>query len=290
MTAERGESVRTTSCGVFDLPIGMGAAPRGPVFSDEIMHGLGPGPVCVQVGVEYITTNSSGEANGELLFGDTSIFSADRESTAAERAYQLTTAVKVLPERGTFIVGLRLAEETGLISLRIRWFAFRAGELDKQFRPSRAGEPMLLVNPDTIVLQPKTTAHISPVFINMPGEACTFTVTDPEGGSIDNNGTYTAPAREGVYEIRIEAMSDPTVFTYAFAIVSQKKKETSGESAGKNLNGRGRRHVCRAEYGPRAGARGAVQRGEPHHRLRGQAARAGRPVHGGLRDGAARAA
>lgn len=88
---------------------------------------------------------------------------------------------------------------------------------------------MLLVNPDTIVLQPKTTAHISPVFINMPSEACTFTVTDPEGGSIDNNGTYTAPAREGVYEIRIEAMSDPTVFTYAFAIVSQKKKETSGE-------------------------------------------------------------
>ena len=229
VTAERDESVRTTSCGVFDLPIGMGAATRGPIFSDEIMHGLGPGPVCVQVGVEYITTNSAGEANGELLFGDTSIFSADRESTAAERAYQLTTAVKVLPERGTFIVGLRLAEETGLISLRIRWFAFRAGELDKQFRPSRAGEPMLLVNPDTIVLQPKTTAHISPVFINMPSEACTFTVTDPEGGSIDNNGTYTAPAREGVYEIRVEAMSDPTVFTYAFAIVSQKKKETSGE-------------------------------------------------------------
>ena len=61
----------------------------------------------------------------------------------------------------------------------------------------------------------------------MPSEACNFSIKDPEGGSIDNNGTYTAPAREGVYEIRVEAVSDPSVYTYAFAIVSQKKKETA---------------------------------------------------------------
>lgn len=228
VTAERGETARTASCGVFDFPIGMGGASRGPLFSDEIMHGLGPGPVCVQVGIEYITADAGGGTAGELLLGDASIFSADREKAAGERVYQVSTGVKVLPERGTFIVGLRLAEDTGLISLRVRWFAFRAGELDKQFQTRRAGEPMLLVNPDTIVLQPKATAHISPVFINMPGEACIFTVTDPEGGSIDNNGMYTAPSREGVYEIRVEAMSDPTLYTYAFAIVSQKKKEQSG--------------------------------------------------------------
>ncbi len=227
--AERGETARVASCGVFDFPIGMGTAGRAPLFSDEIMHGLGPGPVCVQVGVEYITADAEGGASSEILLGDASIFSADREKVAAERVYQVSTAVKVLPERGTFIVGLRLAEDTGLISLRVRWFAFRAGELDKQFQTRRSGEPMLLVNPDTIVLQPKATAHISPVFINMPGEACNFSVTDPEGGSIDNNGTYTAPAREGVYEIRIEAMSDPTLYTYAFAIVSQKKKEQPGQ-------------------------------------------------------------
>ena len=179
----------------------------------------------MQIGVEYITSDGRGGTSGELLFGDTSIFAAEQRQSAAERVYQLNTAVKVLPERGTFIVGLRLLEDTGLISLRIRWFAFRAGELDKQFQQHRAGEPMLLVNPDTIVLQPKETAHISPVFINMPSEACTFSIKDPEGGSIDNNGTYTAPAREGVYEIRVEAVSDPSVCAYAFAIVSQKKKE-----------------------------------------------------------------
>lgn len=226
VTADRPEPARSTACGVFDFPLGMGAG-KGPLFSDEIMHGLGPGPVCVQVGVEYITSDANGNASGEVLFGDASLFAADRPASGAERVYQVTTGVKVLPERGTFVVGLRLGEETGLISLRIRWFAFRAGEIDKQFQPHRAGEPMLLVNPDTIVLQPKSTAHIAPVFINMPSEACNFSIKDPEGGSIDNNGTYTAPAREGVYEIRVEAVSDPSVYTYAFAIVSQKKKEAA---------------------------------------------------------------
>ena len=225
VAADRPEPARSTACGVFDFPLGMGGSARQVLFSDEIMHGLGPGPVCVQVGIEYINTDGSGATTGELLFGDTSIFGAEHRQTPPNRTYQLNTAVKVLPERGTFLVGLRLLEDVGLISLRIRWFAFRAGELDKQFQPHRAGEPMLLVNPDTIVLQPKGTAHIAPVFINMPSEACTFSIKDPEGGSIDNNGTYTAPAREGVYEIRVEAVSDPTVCAYAFAIVSQKKKD-----------------------------------------------------------------
>ena len=48
---------------------------------------------------------------------------------------------------------------------------------------------------------------------------------DPEGGKIDNNGVYTAPAQEGVYEIKVEALAHPEVFTHAFMIVSQKKTE-----------------------------------------------------------------
>jgi hypothetical protein len=49
-------------------------------------------------------------------------------------------------------------------------------------------------------------------------------MVDAEGGQIDNNGVYTAPAKEGVYEIRVEAISDPSIYTHAFAIVTQKKK------------------------------------------------------------------
>lgn len=189
------------------------------------MHGLGKGPVYVDVGVEYIDAASEPDGSGEILLGNVSLFKSDAPAGGEERIYNLSTAVKVLPERGTFVVAVNLEKPTGLISLRIRWFAFRLGELSKQLKPQDRGERMLMLNPDTIVLAPKAAAHLSPVFVNMPSEACTFRVMDPEGGTVDQNGLYTAPAREGAYEVRVEAVSDPTIYTHAFMIVTQKKKE-----------------------------------------------------------------
>jgi hypothetical protein len=43
---------------------------------------------------------------------------------------------------------------------------------------------------------------------------------DEDGGDVDNNGVYTAPAKEGVYEIRVSAISDPSVYACAFAMVT----------------------------------------------------------------------
>jgi hypothetical protein len=97
--------------------------------------------------------------------------------------------------------------------------------VNQKIKPKHEGEKMIMIHPDTFVLPPKATAHISPVFINMPTEACNYKVLDAEGGSVDNNGVYTAPSKEGVYEIRVEALSDPSIYTHAFAIVSQKKRE-----------------------------------------------------------------
>lgn len=217
--------LRSTACGVFNLSLGLGADQKGPAFSEEIMHGLGKGPVYVDVGVEYIDAASEPGGSGEILLGNVSLFKSDAPAGGEERIYNLSTAVKVLPERGTFVVAVNLEKPTGLISLRIRWFAFRLGELSKQLKPQDRGERMLMLNPDTIVLAPKAAAHLSPVFVNMPSEACTFRVMDPEGGTVDQNGLYTAPAREGAYEVRVEAVSDPTIYTHAFMIVTQKKKE-----------------------------------------------------------------
>ena len=53
-----------------------------------------------------------------------------------------------------------------------------------------------------------------------------YTLLDPEGGKIDNNGVYTAPAQEGVYEVKDGGdRSNPEIFTHAFVIVSQKKAD-----------------------------------------------------------------
>lgn len=208
--------------GVFDFPLGLGYSQKAPMLSDEIMHGLGKGSVNINVGIEYITSTQSGETAGELLLGDASLFS---EGGVDDRIYNISLGVKVLLERGTFIVGLRAGESSGLISIRIRWFATKIPEAVSSAASENKAERMIIANPDTIVVQPKGTVHITPVFINMPGEVCAYKVLDQEGGSVDNNGLYTAPAKEGVYEIRIEALSDPTVYTHVFAVVSTKKKE-----------------------------------------------------------------
>ena len=222
---------RQTACGVFDLGLGLGYKPREPVFSEEIMHGLGKGPIYVEAGVEYLSADSGqGADRSEILLGDVALFAKDGSPREEERIYNVSTAVKVLPERGTFVVGVSPGEASGLISLRIRWFAMRMTEMGKQIHPARDGEPYILINPDTVVVPPKGTAHLSPVFINMASEACSFRLVDAEGGAIDNNGVYTAPAKEGVYEIRVESISDPSIYTYAFAIVTQKKKGGAGDT------------------------------------------------------------
>lgn len=229
-SAEQPESQRNTACGVFNLSLGLGADQKGTIYSEEIMHGLGKGPVYVDAGVEYITADEKSGGSGETILGDLSVFAGDAATAGEERIYDLRMGVKVLHERGTFIVGVKLGGQTGLISLRVRWYAFRLGEQNQQIKVPEKNERMLMVNPDTIVLAPKATAHLTPVFVNMPSEACAYRVMDPEGGTVDQNGLYTAPTREGAYEVRVEAVSDPTVYAYAFMIVSQKKKEETDEN------------------------------------------------------------
>ena len=82
-----------------------------------------------------------------------------------------------------------------------------------------------MVQPDTIVIPPKGSVHIRPVFINMQEEALVYNLMDPEGGKIDNNGMYSAPAQEGVYEVKVSVLGKPDIYTHAFIIVSQRKTE-----------------------------------------------------------------
>jgi hypothetical protein len=216
---------RSNSCGVFEMSLGNGGESGRVYFSDEIMHGLGNGPVCVEIGIEYISRNAAAKENREsIILGDGSIFASDN-TVSDDKIFQLDQAVKILPNRGTFIVGVRPKVKMGKIGLRIRWYAFKPEDLEKRVYGLKDQKGCIMINPDTIVLPPKGSVHINPVFINMPEEALSYTLLDPEGGKIDNNGMYTAPAQEGVYEIKAASISDPEIYTHAFIIVSQKKSE-----------------------------------------------------------------
>lgn len=218
------ENANTTS-GVFEMSLGNGGEVGKSYFSEEIMHGLGTGPVYVEIGIEYISRETAGNGNREsIILGDGSIFAEDKTITD-EKIIEVDHAVKLLPSRGTFIVGVRPKEKLGRIGIRIRWYAFKPEDLEQRVYNTKEQKGCLMVQPDTIVLPPKGTVHINPVFINMPEEALVYTLLDPEGGKIDNNGMYSAPAQEGVYEIKVSVLGKPEIYTHAFAIVSQRKNE-----------------------------------------------------------------
>ena len=65
----------------------------------------------------------------------------------------------------------------------------------------------------------------------MKATGITYELTSPGSGEISSDGVYTAPTREGVYEIRIYCTEMPVICTYAYAIV---RKKMVGEPAGRD--------------------------------------------------------
>jgi hypothetical protein len=55
----------------------------------------------------------------------------------------------------------------------------------------------------------------------------TYELTENGSGEITSDGIYTAPAKPGVYEIRIYCTDMPVITTYAYAIVEKKAAEGS---------------------------------------------------------------
>lgn len=206
--------------GAFDLSIGNAGETGKTYYSEEIMHGLGEGPVYVEIAYEFLN-KEKGNLKEEIVFGDGELFAAGE---AEEKQMQISYAVKVLPERGTFIVAVRPRNKTMRTSLRIRWYACKAEDTGKNISRLKEKQGMILISPDTITTTPKGIVQIQPKFVNMPQEACSYEVLDQAGGKIDNNGIYTAPTAEGVYEVKVSCISAPEIFAHAYIIVSAEKK------------------------------------------------------------------
>lgn len=213
------EKGREFVTGVFDLPLGNARDQAKVSFSEEIMHGLGEGPVYVEAGIEFLSKKDN-RLREEILLGDVSLFSGGE---AEEEYLQVSCGVKVLPERGTFIVAVKPKNKIYRNSIRIRWYACRTEDTDKDISKMKAKKGMLVLSPDTITTTPKGVVQIQPQFVNMPAEPCSYEVLDITGGKIDHNGIYTAPTAEGVYEIKVSCISAPEIFAHAYIIVSAQK-------------------------------------------------------------------
>lgn len=214
-----------TATGVLEIPLGVNASEGDIRFSGEITHGLGKGNVYVSVGYESIEKDDALMVSARnTIFGNPALFVGQGGAQV-----DAETAVRVLNDKGSFVVAARLLHDVDYLTLTYRWVAikFPAGaEMDNTedyFDKSISAET------PTVVMGIKESHFFGVVFHNMPKSSISYELTSQGSGEINANGVYTAPAKEGVYEIRIYCTDMPVICTYAYAIV--KKDVVSEDSA-----------------------------------------------------------
>lgn len=209
--------------GIVEIPLGENARKGDICYSGEIMHGLGNGNVYVEVGFEYLEENETIGRNAKTtIFGNPDLFQPGRAQVAAE------TAVKVFNDKGSFVVALKLLQNVRQLVLTYRWVAIRYDSEKQQDEAELNNSQSISAVTPTIVLGAKDSYFFQVKYNNMKACSISYELTEPGSGEITSDGIYTAPSREGVYEIRIYCTDKPLICTYAYAIV---KKKTTADAA-----------------------------------------------------------
>lgn len=214
--------------GVLEIPLGENAR-RGDIrYSSEIMHGLGKGNVYVDVGYEYLSMDKSLGMNAKsTIYGYPGIFADDQRTVV-----HAETAVRVLSDKGSFIVGIRLLDNIDFLVLTYRWVAIKfPNGNDLGVTEDYEGKSISPETP-TVRMATKESHYFGVRFTNMEKCSVTYEMTEAGTGEVTSDGVYTAPAKPGVYEIRIYCTDMPVICTYAYAIVEKKGYEELEVSEG----------------------------------------------------------
>lgn len=210
--------------GVCEIALGANLHRGQIAYSDEIVHGLGPGTVYVSVGEEYIAEDAKlGDMARNTIYGNVSLFSREQGRVVAAE-----TAVKVMNDRGSFVVAAKLLEDSSQVVLPLRWVAVALPVSAEESKIEKmAGKSIAAVQP-TVVMATRESHYFNVRFNNMEPCTLTYELTEKDSGHITSDGIYTAPGREGVFEIRISCAELPLISTYAYAVV-KKRDVTEGE-------------------------------------------------------------
>ena len=207
------EDCRRMVTGVVTLNAGLHLQEGNILHSDEIAHELGPGTVFIEFGIENVYPAVGFDRNyTDLLLGDASLF------TQASGTYDggFDRGVRIHPEKGTFELAVRLKGELRQASLRLRWFAWRAEEHTSHKLPVGT---LLRLEPDVVRTARGATVNFIPVFEHGAASPCEFLIPDKQSGLITPDGIYTAPEKDGLYQVCAQIKNMPETRVNAFVIV-----------------------------------------------------------------------
>ena len=216
--------LKNVATGVLEVPLGRDARAGDIRYSGEITHGLGSGNVYVSIGYEYLSQDQAlGASARSTVYGNPELFSRQSQQLA-----DAETAVRVLNDKGSFVVAARLLRDVDFLVLTYRWVAIKFPSGEELEAADYYGKSITAKTP-TVVMRPRENYYFGVQFNNMDPCSITYELTAPGSGEVTTDGVYTAPSKEGVYEIRIYCSDMPMVCTYAYAIV---KSTATGEDTG----------------------------------------------------------
>lgn len=205
--------------GMEEIDLGLGGKNGKAYFSGEITHGLGVGEVCINIAIEADDGQGMFELGQYQVFGDSSVFEKTSFETTLPR---LSMGVVNYTQKGTFRVGVKLLENTKLNSLKIKWWAFRDSESSRIAAKGLVSGIKLYVQPNTVTIEPRGQVQLSAVIQGTNHANVRWYVKENDGGNINENGVYTAPSKEGVYEAIAEYKENPKIKDSAFIVVKSK--------------------------------------------------------------------
>lgn len=226
-TAPARRSGPAVATGIVEIPLGADAK-RGQIcYSGEIMHGLGRGNVYVELGYEwYESENVPGANVKSTVYGNAGLFDDEIEGIS-----NVETAVKVLNDKGSFIVAAKLLKNMECLVLAYRWVAILFPSGEENWNDEDYGNKSIAAETPTVVLGTRESYYYNVKFNNMDKCSVTYELTEGGSGDITADGVYTAPRKEGVYEIRIYCTDMPVICAYAYAIVRARKDKEKDRSS-----------------------------------------------------------
>ncbi len=214
--------------GTLEIPLGKNAREGDIRYSGEIAHGLGRGNVYVEIGYDYVSDETGmGVDTKNTIYGNPTLFGRRNDPLV-----DVETAVKVANDKGSFVVAAKLLKDVDYLVLSFRWVAIRFPSGEEIDVTEDYYDKSISVDTPTVVMGTKESHFFGVRFNNMKTTSVTYELTSPGSGEISSDGIYTAPSKEGVYEIRIYCTDMPVICTYAYAIVKKKLLEEGqqGES------------------------------------------------------------
>lgn len=190
--------------GSIILDLGIGGTVGQKFFSNEIVHGLGIGEVYIILGISNNLTE-----NKKTIFGEQDIFN-DKDIKI-----KASLAAKVDINKGTFIIGLKCLEDTIERQVRIDWIALK----DKKDIINQNKELTMNIKPDMLNLNIRDTYYFEALIGENIEPRVEWSVKEKLGGTIDENGMYTAPNKVGVYEIIAKSKDYPQLQASTFVVV-----------------------------------------------------------------------